>query len=130
MTTLKSSFFQTYLSTNKNEFKKNQNPTFFFAQYLKLIFPDIQIFFEKEECFIKIPHKKINKVFVFLNKHSLSQSKALMEICAVDYPENIKRFDIYYNLLSLVFNNRLNVVISISVGTAVSSLTSLYKSAG
>ena len=55
--------------------------------------------------------------------------KQLIDICAVDYPERDKRFDIVYQLLSVSLNYRLRIKISVADGELVPSIVPCYSSA-
>ena len=37
----------------------------------------------------------------------------LIDICGVDYPERLKRFEVVYNLLSLTHNQRIRVKLKV-----------------
>ena len=55
--------------------------------------------------------------------------KQLIDICAVDYPERDKRFDIVYQLLSVSLNYRLRIKISVADGELVPSIVPCYSAA-
>ena len=55
--------------------------------------------------------------------------KQLIDICAVDYPERDKRFDIVYQLLSVSLNYRLRIKISVADGELVPSIVPCYSGA-
>jgi len=54
----------------------------------------------------------------------------LIDICGVDYPDRIERFEIVYQLLSMAKNLRLRVKLSTDARTPVPSLTSVWPVAG
>jgi NADH-quinone oxidoreductase subunit C len=54
----------------------------------------------------------------------------LIDLSFVDYPERKLRFEIFYNLLSVRYNNRLTILSSLSEDTYMDSVTSIYPSAG
>ena len=54
----------------------------------------------------------------------------LIDICGVDYPDRIERFEIAYQLLSMAKNLRLRVKLSTDARTPVPSLTSVWPVAG
>jgi NADH-quinone oxidoreductase subunit C len=62
-----------------------------------------------------------------LQKNSLIQAEVLNDICVVDYPDNINRFEITYNLLSVKYNFRF--FIKTHTSSYISSLTSVFNSA-
>lgn len=54
----------------------------------------------------------------------------LIDICGVDYPDRVERFDVSYQLLSMAKNLRLRVKVTTDARTPVPSLTGLYPVAG
>lgn len=54
----------------------------------------------------------------------------LIDVCGADYPQEIKRFEVVYNLLSVAKNLRLRVKVRVAEGEAVPSAFSVYSSAG
>jgi NADH/F420H2 dehydrogenase subunit C len=65
----------------------------------------------------------------FFKMHSQSQFKILSDICAIDYPWKKNRFQIYYNLLSITFNSRINVVVDTDENSSVESITTVHSTA-
>lgn len=59
-----------------------------------------------------------------------AQYKVLIDVTAVDYPSRGVRFEIIYNLLSIQYNSRVRIKTCVDEITPVSSVTSLYSSAG
>jgi NADH-quinone oxidoreductase subunit C len=53
----------------------------------------------------------------------------VMDICGVDWPERPERFDVVYNLLSVVRNERLRVIVSTDENHAIHSVSSLWPGA-
>jgi NADH dehydrogenase (ubiquinone) Fe-S protein 3 len=100
-----------------------------FSQYLLQILPIINYTIYKNELCINVPFNKIVPILFFLKNHTNSQFKLLSDICAVDYINKKKRFEIIYNLLSVRFNNRLKVKISINELQPVDSIVDIYKNA-
>ena len=100
-----------------------------FSQYLLQILPIINYTISKNELCINISKNKLIPILFFLKNHTNSQFKLLSEICAVDYINKEKRFEIIYNLLSIRFNSRLRVKILINELQPVNSIISIYKSA-
>ncbi len=64
----------------------------------------------------------------FLKKSYFLQFKTLISITAVDYPEDNKRFEINYFLLSFKLNQRIILKINTNDIIPVVSITNLYKS--
>jgi NADH-quinone oxidoreductase subunit C len=53
----------------------------------------------------------------------------VMDICGVDFPERAARFDVVYNLLSIIRNERIRVVVQTDAVTPVVSVSPLWPSA-
>ncbi|MGH1467673.1 MAG: NADH dehydrogenase (quinone) subunit D [Bdellovibrionales bacterium] len=53
----------------------------------------------------------------------------LLDICGVDYPQRVKRFEVVYHFFSLVKKERLRVKIQVAEGEAVESLAPVWKNA-
>ena len=102
-----------------------------FAKSLILIVPKwIQSYsFSSKEMVFVIHPEYLIPFFSFLNYHTNTQFKMLMDITAVDYPTREKRFEIVYNLLSIQYNSRIRIKTFVDELTPVDSLVSLYSSA-
>jgi len=68
-------------------------------------------------------------VLNFLKNHLNSGFKILSTITAVDYPENIKRFEIHYVLLSIKLNFRIRIKVLLEEFDTIESAVPIYKSA-
>lgn len=100
-----------------------------FSQYLLKILPIINYTLYKNELCINISINKLIPILFFLKNHTNSQFKILSEICAVDYINKKKRFEIIYNLLSIRFNSRLKIKVSLNELQPINSIIEIYKSA-
>lgn len=69
----------------------------------------------------------ITSIVSFLKKAGFVM---LMDICGVDYPSNIKRFEVVYQLLNLEKNLRLTLKVQVSEGEEVESITAIHSAAG
>jgi NADH-quinone oxidoreductase subunit C len=65
----------------------------------------------------------------FLRDDSECLFKQLIDIFAVDYPEEEERFEVNYNLLSLKHNVRLRVKVTTDEDTPIPSAASVYSAA-
>ena len=65
----------------------------------------------------------------FLRNDSHCEFSMLIDLCAVDYPERAKRFEIVYHLLSMTKNLRLRVKTQIAEDEPIASLVSVYPAA-
>lgn len=101
-----------------------------FRDYLKNNFPTSLGYILNGELFIKIPLNNFKNFMLFLKKHSHTQYKILSDICAIDYPWQQNRFEIFYNLLSISFNARLTVIIQTNEQNPVESISDIYSAAG
>jgi len=69
-------------------------------------------------------------VLQFLRDDSQCQFTQLVDICGVDYPNRIQRFEVVYNLLSMKLNQRIRLKISTDETTPVASVSELFPAAG
>jgi len=81
------------------------------------------------ELTIIVSSSFIYNTLLFLKKDSNSLFNVLIDITAVDYPENDKRFEIFYFLLSLSYNTRIRVKTHINEMFPLQSVTKVYASA-
>jgi NADH dehydrogenase (ubiquinone) Fe-S protein 3 len=100
-----------------------------FGQYLLKVLPIINYTIYKNELSIKIPFNKIIPIFFFLKNHTNCQFKILSDLCVVDYIIKKERFDVVYNILSVRFNSRIRVKVSITELQSIDSIISIYKAA-
>jgi NADH/F420H2 dehydrogenase subunit C len=71
----------------------------------------------------------IRAVARILRDHQQFQYKCLADITAVDTVTNLKRFDVVYNFLSILYRHRVMVRTSVDDATGLDSLTPLFHSA-
>jgi NADH/F420H2 dehydrogenase subunit C len=84
----------------------------------------------KSEICIHTKVEHLIKLMTFLKYYTNAQFKQLSEITAVDYPDREKRFEVVYMLLSVRFNTRIIVKVSVDELTSVPSLVDVFPSAG
>ena len=82
-----------------------------------------------EHVYIEIDKKDLIDVILFLKNNKDTKFKQLIDITAVDYPENSKRFKMIYLFLSHEFNQRILISCLINENEIVSSLTKIFPSA-
>ena len=82
------------------------------------------------ELTIEVPADGILRALALLRDDSSCQFKVLIDICGVDYPDRVPRFDVVYHLLSLTHNQRIRVKVGAAEGVPVPSATGIYKAAG
>ena len=81
------------------------------------------------QLYLNIDCNDLIDVLVFLKNDTLTKFRQLVDITAVDYPEETERFKIVYLLLSHEFNHRIQVDFSINENDLVSTLVSLFPAA-
>lgn len=96
---------------------------------LESYFPNILYYTINKENFVKISYEYVHSVLFFLKNHTGFKFQQLIDISAIDYPERKYRFEIFYNLLSFKFNNRLTITSTITEDTSVESVSSIYPAA-
>ena len=76
-----------------------------------------------------IDNEDLHNVILFIKNDSRIKFRQLIDITAVDYPENENRFKLIYFFLSHENNLRLNIEFYIKENDLVSSITSIFPSA-
>ena len=71
----------------------------------------------------------IVRVLKFLRDDASCQFKSLMDVCGVDYPEQEKRFEVNYNLLSYKHNQRIRIKVRTDEDTPVPSVSNVFPTA-
>ena len=78
--------------------------------------------------YINIENENLLEVVLFLKNNNKTKFKQLIDITAVDYPENERRFKLVYLLLSHEFNSRILIDFYVNENEVVTSLTSVFPS--
>ena len=81
------------------------------------------------ELMVTVRAQHMVKILIFLRDDPLCLFKVLVDICGADFPERPQRFDVVYNLLSLVHNQRVRVKVEADDQTPVPSVTGVHNSA-
>tara|TARA_B100001121_G_C18467759_1_gene516417 strand:- start:187 stop:753 length:567 start_codon:yes stop_codon:yes gene_type:complete len=92
-------------------------------------FCEYDIYIKKNELNIKANLNDIPKLILFLKDNPSISMETLIDIAAVDFPNEEKRFLVVYNLLSISRNLRIKVKTRISEETAIPSITEIFPSA-
>jgi len=79
--------------------------------------------------YINIDSESLIDVTLFIKNNENTKFRQLIDITAVDYPENTQRFKIVYLFLSHEFNQRIILSYLINENEVIPSLTSLYPAA-
>ena len=82
-----------------------------------------------EQLYINIDCDDLIDVLVFLKNNTSTKFRQLVDITAVDYPEENDRFKIVYLLLSHEFNSRIILSYSINENEVIPSITEIFPSA-
>ena len=82
-----------------------------------------------EQLYLTIDNEDLLDVILFLKTNKDTKFKQLIDITAVDYPENSKRFKMVYLFLSNQFNQRIIISSLINENEVVPSLTKIFPSA-
>ena len=88
---------------------------------------DCEIICLNSEICINSSSKDFIKIIHFIKDHPTTNFSLLIEICAVDYPENKKRFEVIYNFLSVSQNLRLKLKLKVGINENVESISNIYS---
>jgi NADH-quinone oxidoreductase subunit C len=81
------------------------------------------------ELLIETTEDNLIEVILFLKSHDKLKFRQLIDIAAVDYPEEEKRFKLIYLLLSHEMNNRIKISINFEIDKKIPTITKVYPSA-
>ena len=81
------------------------------------------------QLFLSINSDNLLEVILFLKTNNETKFRQLIDITAVDYPENNQRFKLVYLLLSHEFNERIIIDFSINEKEVVPTITNIFPSA-
>jgi NADH:ubiquinone oxidoreductase subunit C len=84
--------------------------------------------YNKESSFI-ISTNLITEILIVLKNHFNFQFKILTCISGVDYPDNLYRFQIVYELLSIKYNSRIRLKLFVDELTPVNTVEHIYSAA-
>ena len=84
---------------------------------------------KNDQIYLNIDSNDIIDVILFLKNNENTSFKQLIDITAVDYPENERRFKLVYLLLSHEFNVRILIDCFINENEIPPSLTKIYPAA-
>ncbi len=79
--------------------------------------------------YLNIDCEDLNEVIVFLKNDSSTKFRQLIDLTAVDYPEEKQRFKLIYLLLSHENNFRVILSYSINENEVIPSITEIFPSA-
>ena len=81
------------------------------------------------ELLVNIEINNIYSAILFLKTNTECKFKQLVDIVGADYPNNEKRFKIYYLLLSHKNNLRIKVLVNFSINENIPSIIKIFPSA-
>ena len=81
------------------------------------------------QIYISINYENLIDVILFLKTNKDTKFRQLIDITAVDYPENQKRFKMVYLFLSHELNERIILSFYINENQKIPSLTKIFPSA-
>ena len=84
---------------------------------------------DNQELLIEIGESYLVDVIQFLKLNENCKFKQLIDIAGVDYPENDKRFELIYLLLSHENNTRIKLLIRFELNQTINSITKIFPSA-
>ena len=83
----------------------------------------------RNELSIEINENDLVDIVQFLKSNETCKFRQLIDIVGVDYPEDEKRFQLVYLLLSHEHNTRIKLLIKFQLGQNISSITKIFPSA-
>ncbi len=114
------------MRTDENEYIKD------IFQLIKslLNFCEYDLSINKNEINLFCSSNDLTKILLFLKDNPSLSMECLIDIAAVDFPENPNRFLLVYNLLSVSKNFRLKVKVKLSENESIPSINEIYTCAG
>ena len=82
-----------------------------------------------DQLYINIDNEDLVDVTLFIKSNENTKFRQLIDITAVDYPENTQRFKVVYLFLSHEFNQRIILSYLINENEVIPSLTSIFPAA-
>jgi len=82
------------------------------------------------ELICHVERAGLTRALGFLRDDPKCRFTVLCDICGVDYPDRLLRFDVVYNLLSMSLNQRIRLKLRTDEDEPVPSATGLFSSAG
>ena len=90
----------------------------------------LEVKIQSGELVIQAKLENLEDTVRFLKEDPECWFRQLIDICGVDYPDRTPRFDVVYHFLSLKYNLRVRLIVSVEEGALVPSLTNQYRAAG
>jgi NADH/F420H2 dehydrogenase subunit C len=93
------------------------------------ILPIVRFELYKEETSFLIQTNLLTEILTVFKNHFKYQFKVLTCISGVDYPENLYRFQLVYELLSIKYNSRIRVKVLVDELLPVKSVEKVFSGA-
>jgi NADH/F420H2 dehydrogenase subunit C len=93
------------------------------------ILPIVRFELYKEETSFLIQTNLLTEILTILKNHFKYQFKVLTCISGVDYPENLYRFQLVYELLSIKYNSRIRVKVLVDELLPINSVEKVFSGA-
>jgi NADH-quinone oxidoreductase subunit C len=82
------------------------------------------------ELSCRVERDAVLRVLGFLRDDPKCRFTLLCDVCGVDYPDRVRRFDVVYNLLSMTLNQRIRLKVETGEDEPVPSVVGLFSCAG
>ena len=82
-----------------------------------------------DELNIFLDNNNLTKTILFIKDNPATNFDVLIDICAIDFPEKEKRFQVVYNFLSTTQNLRVRIITNINEADFLPSITNIYPCA-
>lgn len=89
---------------------------------------DVKILVRNDELTIYVDKEFLLPLMEQLKTHPDFLFRTLIDVTAIDYLGEEQRFQVIYNLLSMLHNQRVRVKVSLSEGDEIPSITGIYSS--
>tara|TARA_Y100000590_G_scaffold470615_1_gene666991 strand:- start:6403 stop:7020 length:618 start_codon:yes stop_codon:yes gene_type:complete len=90
---------------------------------------NIHLYHENQNIFINCIKNDLTKIIKLLKENEKTKYDQLIDITAIDYINNNKRFEIVYFFLSLKFNSRLIIKTQLTDKEEIDSIYQIFESA-
>ena len=84
---------------------------------------------ENNELLFEVKEEDLVETIQFLKSNDKCKFKQLIDVAGVDYPDNEKRFQLIYLLLSHEYNLRVKILINFDEKQPINSITKIFPSA-
>lgn len=100
-----------------------------FIKLMTKLFPFILHYRINNAIYLKVPYKVLIKFIYFLKLHTKTLYKELIDLSVIDSIDKKFRFEIFYHLLSIAYNQRITITTSVLENISIDSIIKLYPTA-